>query len=380
MLQNAGLLYYLLLIAMMPLAACHTKPESKPVLQWSEYAVLPDTGNRPSLGYAGPVTGIISNMLVIAGGANFPDDMPWEGGKKQYYNEAYITAIDASFPSFQKFTLPYKAAYSANCSTVQGIVCAGGENEQGPLNKVLLLQWINDQLQVTPLPYLPEAITNAAAVAIGSKVFVAGGETPSAALAGLHVLDLADTSKGWQPLKNIPHAVSHTVLVATKDGKHIYLSGGRKKNSNGVSDLYNKVYEYDVADNRWTEKAPLPYALSAGTSTIVNDHYIAMFGGDKGATFHQTEVLISNIKNETDSVKKQQLVAEKIKLQSGHPGFSNEIWLYDIKNDSWTTGGNIPFAVPVTTTAVKKENRIWIPSGEIKAGVRTPQILSGEIK
>lgn len=359
---------------MIPFIACNTTEKSKPVLQWSKYAALPGTGNMPSLGYAGPVTGISNNTLIVAGGANFPGSMPWEGGKKQYYDEAYITGIDVNPPSFKKVTLPYKVAYSANCSTPLGIVCAGGENESGPLSRVLFIQFDKGFPVFVSLPDLPVAVTNAAATAIGSDVYIAGGETKTAASVLFFKIDLKDTAKGWQKLPDIPHAVSHTVLLAAGNEK-IFLAGGRRKTESGISELYNNVFEYNITSGKWAEKQSLPYALSAGTGAMINDHYIALFGGDKGTVFHKTEQLISAISHEQDSVKKQVLNEDKKQLQMSHPGFSKEVLLYDIQNDSWTTGGNIPFNVPVTTTAVKKGNRIWIPSGEIKAGVRTPQIL-----
>ena len=41
-------------------------------------------------GLAGPYTGIDNDVLIVAGGANFPDKTPWEGGSKIYYNDIFI--------------------------------------------------------------------------------------------------------------------------------------------------------------------------------------------------------------------------------------------------------------------------------------------------
>lgn len=49
-----------------------------------------------------------------------------------------------------------------------------------------------------------------------------------------------------------------------------------------------------------------------------------------------------------------------------------------IKNE-WALMHSIAFEVPVTTTALKSGNNVFIPCGEIRAGVRTPQILMGII-
>ncbi|HET7897269.1 MAG TPA: hypothetical protein VFL47_06360, partial [Flavisolibacter sp.] len=93
----------------------------------------------------------------------------------------------------------------------------------------------------------------------------------------------------------------------------------------------------------------------------------------------QTEKLIVAINNETDEEKKQALLAEKIKLQSTHPGFCKQVLLYDAKKDRWKAVNCMPFETPVTTTAVRWNNEVLIPGGEIRAGVRTPLILSAKI-
>ena len=64
----------------------------KPIaLSWKLEANLPSEDNlHLGLGVAGPVTGYSNNVLIIAGGANFPDSLPWKGGKKKYYNKVYV--------------------------------------------------------------------------------------------------------------------------------------------------------------------------------------------------------------------------------------------------------------------------------------------------
>jgi N-acetylneuraminic acid mutarotase len=96
-----------------------------------------------------------------------------------------------------------------------------------------------------------------------------------------------------------------------------------------------------------------------------------LFGGDKGETFHQVEILLAQIAQESDPEKKAKLIAQKNTLQVNHPGFSREILLFDSQKNTWKKLGKIPFSVPVTTTAITWDNKVIIPSGEIKAGVRS---------
>ena len=52
------------------------EPSPADRLSWSELPPLPNTP-----GYGGPFVGTHGSVLVVAGGANFRDAAPWEGGE-----------------------------------------------------------------------------------------------------------------------------------------------------------------------------------------------------------------------------------------------------------------------------------------------------------
>lgn len=353
-----------------------------PSLQWKLAAKLPALNGQPeSLGYAGPVAGVHNNRLIIAGGANFPGNLPWFGGKKKYYDHICLFEKKRSrlIAQTKIFTLPSPIAYAASCSTPMGLFYAGGENETGISKQAWLLQWdeINKTIITRELPPLPLAITNASATIRDFTVFIAGGESRENVSSRFFSFDLQNVAAGWKELSALPKPVSHGVLsVLNNNGQAcIYLAGGRKKNPAGPSELYSTLYEYDLGNNKWKEKKSLPYPLSAGTG-IGSGQNILLFGGDKGETFSKTEELIAGMERETDSLKKESLNQQKIALQSSHPGFSKEVLLYNIRSNEWKVIDTIPFNTPVTTTALKWGRHIIIPSGEIRAGVRTPYIIS----
>jgi N-acetylneuraminate epimerase len=353
--------------------------KQKFTMQWTVASELPVVANKTkALGVAGAIAGVYKNKMVVAGGANFPNAMPWLGGKKKYTDALYVYAKKGNGIVLQQQTkLPFTIAYAASCTTEKGIVVAGGENENGLSNKTFLLQLTNNAsvFSIQNLPDLPFAVTNASITTNGQNVYLAGGEMASGVSDGLLVLELNNIAAGWKQISTMPQQASHALLL-TKE-HIIYLIGGRKRNSNGISDLYNTVYAFDLLTNQWTEKKSLPYALSAGTGAVYKNQLI-VFGGDKGETFHRTEELIEAINAATDKATKKKLTDEKAALQSAHPGFSKEILSYNIMNDSWDAIGNIPYATPVTTTAVTWNSCFFIPSGEIKAGVRSPYILSAK--
>lgn len=356
-------------------------------MKWNVKATLPASEDgQKHLGLAGPVAGVHNDVLVVGGGANFPDGMPWLGGRKAYHDEVYVFEknTDGKLRLLDKrFKLPFPTAYGSSCSTPEGIVYIGGESTEGLSSKVLLLRWDKraDNLVVKELSELQSAVANASVAVRGNTIFLAGGETAGSVTPIFQTLDLDRLSDGWKELPPLPRPVSHGVAAIQKVGSRtcFYLIGGRKRNDKQVSDLYASNFEFDFQTKKWSEKQALPYCLSAGTGVAIGDDRIFLFGGDKGETFNNTERLILAIGDEKDESKKKELNKQKINLQENHPGFSKDVLMYSTTTDDWSVIGSISFDSPVTTTAIKWGSAVIIPSGEIKAGVRTRQILWGQL-
>ncbi len=376
-------IYILLMLNNMPAVAQSKKVIS---IEWKTIAELPPFRDQSkSIGVAGPVVGIINNKLIVAGGANFPDKMPWQGGKKIYYNNISIFNKEKEQVFQEKIqnSLTSNIAYAANCITPLGLVYAGGENELGLSDKVYLLQWdeASNNLRQTKLPDLPVETTNGSLVCIDNTIYFLGGETLTNTTNQFYSLNLIKINQGWMTLPVLPKPLSNMVVVAQylNGQKQIYLMGGRAKQKNGISDFSSDVYSFDIHLKIWDKKKSLPYPLSAGTGAVFSEKYILLFGGDQGERFNKVEQTISNINLEKEQFKKENLISIKNKLLESHPGFSNEILLYNTQKNIWLSNGFIPFNASVTTNLVQWGDEIIIPSGEIKAGVRTPRIISAKI-
>lgn len=381
----------ILILLTMITSSC-TTTEKKSTVQpfkflWKIAGKIPNSPDGElSPGLAGSVIGANNNVLIIAGGANFPDGMPWNGGKKVYQHNIYVfkKENDSLINIPEIFRLPYPCAYSANVNTDKGIIAAGGENENGPLNKVMLIQWdsLANKPAISFLPDLPKPITDGAIAVNNDRVYLAGGIDTSGVSDGFYMLNLNDTIKGWQPLPKLPKPVSHTVLYVQNNGTDtcLYLVGGRKENKDSISYLYNEVYQFDLKRSLWSQKASLPYALSAHTGVSWGDSNLLVFSGDQGKTFHAIEILLMKIAKEKDPAKKKQLIEQKNELQKNHPGYSGNVLAYNTHNNTWRTVDSIPYPGQVTTTAIKWNNEIIIPCGEVKAGIRTPDIIVGKVR
>ncbi|HDZ15632.1 MAG TPA: sodium transporter, partial [Pricia sp.] len=71
---------------------------------------LPATANDSvSFGYAGMMGGAHNGAILAAGGANFPNGLPWQDGEKVYSNAIYV--LDDGQWSVSNQILPAPLAY-----------------------------------------------------------------------------------------------------------------------------------------------------------------------------------------------------------------------------------------------------------------------------
>ncbi|PST82058.1 galactose oxidase [Pedobacter yulinensis] len=362
-----------------------------PAVRWLPPVRLVNEDGRVAAGVAGAVSGIHREVFLLAGGANFPEKMPWEGGKKHYSDEIHVFVPDG--PGLKaaavRCRLSQAVAYAGSTSTPEGIVYAGGENEAGLSGQAYLLRWEPRQRQVAikRLPDLPLALTNTALVSIGHTVYAAGGDGALVSSATFLSLDLRAARPEWQPLPDLPVALANTVLVAQKSGDRsgIFLIGGRTKTLTGISKLHGSVYFFDTQNNTWEQRAAVsdektPMNLSAGTGLAVGPDLILLAGGDRGEVFHKIETFLAAIAAAKTPEEKERLTREKNELVINHQGFFRGMLLYNTRKDCWTSAGELPFPAQVTTTARFWGEKIILPSGEIRPGVRTPDINIGTIE
>jgi N-acetylneuraminic acid mutarotase len=96
-----------------------------PYFRFSSLPELPpNSGYSVQPGLAGVYTGIDDNVLIVAGGANFPGDVPWKRGSKTYYDEIFILQKNGEGDySWKRMDdkIPFAAGYGGAVSTPFGL-------------------------------------------------------------------------------------------------------------------------------------------------------------------------------------------------------------------------------------------------------------------
>jgi N-acetylneuraminic acid mutarotase len=156
----------------------------------------------------------------------------------------------------------------------------------------------------------------------------------------------------WATKKAAPLPVARPSAVTWKDSL-VYLIGGYDVNHTARTE----VYFYNVTTNSWNAATALPRGLHCGTAEIKGDS-IFIFGGADGSTYY-SRILLGEI-NPTDPKEINWCWEDSFPMAyNGTVGLAikdnnaymiggdfddgtNEVWQYDIQNESWTSLPDYP--------------------------------------
>jgi N-acetylneuraminic acid mutarotase len=319
-----------------------------PALNWRELPSLPDR-----IGFAGTFAGVSGGALLVGGGANFPDAMPWDGGKKVWYDSVYVLPrLDGHWTA--GFKLPRALAYGISVSTKNGVICAGGADAEQHFSDVFRLSWRNSAIEMERLPSLPRAVANACGALVGSTLYMAGGiEKPDATncLKTFWELDLSASRPQWRELASWP-GPARMLAAAGADGDTFFLFSGAELSADPHGKPARRYLKDAYAFKRktgWRRLADLPRpAVAAPSPAIRFNQKLLIVSGDDGALVN-------------------------FEPKAAHPGFPKDILAYDIHSDQWTRLGNAPFS-RATAPVIQWNKMAVIPNGEPRPGRRTPEV------
>lgn len=395
---------------------------AKEAIQWSsDFPRLPDAH-----GYAGPFASIVGpdgdRWLVVGGGANFPNGAPWEtdsaGNRpaKIWHDSLYAIPLEANALAAKgkweklDLKLPEPLGYGASVSLpVRGSAlfiggdCGTAEGMRYS-RRVFELSRADGVFEFTEVPSLPTGLSATAAARIGTRVYVFSGASGDGSVPAAWVMDTSATDNSawrWQTLPwpesapGVPARARQHAALGVQDGK-LYVFGGRTRldenfdtpeqdrNRMHGQDFLRDAYVYSPGKDapeqgHWQRIADLPVGLSAAPQNAVpaGVSHLLLLGGV-----------------EVDFLRQQKEERPELGGQGyAHPGFPGTIRAYHTITDTWVDAGSLPLGpeatrrandrettyAPVTVPLVLSGQEFLIPSGEIKPGIRSTQVLAGRI-
>lgn len=358
-------------------------------LDWGKVALVPRSeSSEEAMGLAGMYGGKHNGVLILAGGTNFPQSPPWEGGYKKWWDRIFLLEEvngEYHFKDSTSYQLPQPLAYGASVSHISGAILIGGNNEEGAQKDVLRLTWEveNEKLQIQNLPGLPRAMANISAVALGNRIYLAGDLDSQQA--GIFLsLDLDDLNLGWKSLPVWPGSGrNNTALVVQTAGEKekIYLFGGRKMQENGISKQFSDVYAFDPGSESWTLESTIQnnegeeLFLSGFSAKAMGSGHILLFGGVQPEPFNTLERIQLELgRNSLSTLSKDSLQKLQNSLMISHGGFSRKVLAFHTVTKSWTELEEMPFLPPVNSVLIPMDRGGVLVSGEISPGIRDPEI------
>ncbi|MCE2617372.1 MAG: cyclically-permuted mutarotase family protein [Phocaeicola sp.] len=360
---------------------------------------LPTTGLTGNLakGVSASYAALLNGNLIVAGGANFPDKLGFEGGKKAFYDEILIFDQEAKeWKIIGK--LPQASAYGVSVPlSSEAALWIGGNTPSESLSEVYKVSLIeNKTIKLDSFPQLPATMDNFAGCSINNKVFVAGAKANGEEGNFFYATDTQKDST-WTRLPDYPGIPrTQPVMTALKiEGReYIYLLGGFFGGNDMLKpQMATEVIRYSVADNEWEKVAEQTdpetkelFSLGGATAMPVDNRYILYIGGVNHHVFLDAITSQYDIVNDstTTEEQKKELNHNFSKNYMTQPieyyKFNSEYRAFDTQTNTWLTIDNVSNGARAGATLVFEGKTFFAIQGELKPGVRSSETWKGEIE
>jgi SSS family solute:Na+ symporter len=313
---------------------------------WEKSTVLP-----VEQGLSHTITGISNGALIVAGGNNY-DGRIQEGGKKLVYDNIYVATNPNTMNWRQAGRLPRPLSNAAVLQFGNALLVIGGTNGETASDRVFLMYWDANTVKIdSSWAKLPVPLSSPSAAIAGNTIYVAGG--PQKTFYSLE-LDKEKNTGHWNVMPAWPGAARFgAVMVAQSNGEYncLYLAGGKGFNGEYLKD----AFVFDTKRKQWKEMASLPRPAFYSPSITLGPTHLILFSGSDG--------------HDADSAIQQQDNYHMVK----------DVLAYHTITNTWIKLDNMPTGV-AGATAVRWNNQLMLVGGELRPGVRTPQIQVATIQ
>ena len=370
---------------------------------WVEKMEIPaGNGQEVQHGLAAPFAGRHGDVVIVAGGCNFPDVPVAEGGTKKYYKDVFVLLERKGEESWIKGAkIPSETAYGASVSLPEGVLCIGGNNNDDTHKSTFLLKWDNtkSKLEIEYFPELPFSLTQMGATLCDNIVYVAGGSADGKPANTFLALDLSKKGSNdfvWKQLDDFPGPARLQPVVVTQNDaeeKHVYVFGGSSYPEDQENpSVTTKVLEYNPKNGQWSEigliqpKGYEPFSLHGASGFPTGMNHILFVGGVNYNRFYnawkqERAGQIAKEKGDTAAINRfNKWKKEYLTHEAPWYKFNKEVLIYHTITKSWTVGDEYPFPPPAGAKAVAWKDGWLIINGETMPGVRSPKVYYGELK
>jgi N-acetylneuraminate epimerase len=227
-------------------------------------------------------------------------------------------------------------------------------------------------------PDLPVGIKNGIAARVGDIAYVGLGSAGT----DLYSLDLTHPDSGWKKRPSFIGPATMGAASATSGGKIFVFSGnGKPAPEAKTSVIFETVYSFDPATDTWSKlDTATPVGLSGAKALGLKDGRIAIVGGYNKRLFDKYVADIAASDREKEPAAYKSLVDSYMAMEPKAYQWNTKVLSYNPAANQWSALGDNPF-LPNCDSAVagKGDDNFVVVSGEIKPGLRTPEVKSLEI-
>lgn len=376
------------------MVGCSGHKEGRPTYQWTKLGnVGASSRNGYGLGVASPFAGVVNGRLIVAGGCNFPEKSAADGGEKRYYDDIYTYNITDKETSATKLAikLPKPLAYGVSIQVPSGVVFLGGKNDSTFSNEVMLLRWdtAKKSIACSSLPELPTKKALLGGTYSGDKLYVAGAETVAPYRKVFLVYDFKNPRNGWAQLASYPSdARTAPIVVAQSNGEEeqVYLFFGTTANGNSPY-ILDSYLAYNLKNGSWNNKSKTtlngrPICYYGGDAYRSGAHHILFVGGVDVDIFRSEMNRRVAIKSSPNIRVSDSLNAKSDAYMRGARSsfnFNGKVMAFHTLTNTWTELQDAPYGGITGAKAVADGGKLYVVSGEVKPGIRTPEVYRGEI-